>query len=64
MPEEILFGDSIGENEYGFIVDGLTGRLKGVWVPSSNENQPLPDVIVAIMNNCFGVSPDDSETMH
>lgn len=64
MAEEILFGDSIGENEYGFIIDGSTGRLKGIWVPSANENDPLPTVIISLMNNCFGVSPEDSETIH
>jgi hypothetical protein len=62
--DDISFSEAIGDDDYGLIVCGKTGKLKGIWVPSINENELLPPVIISLMNNYFGVSPDDSETIH
>lgn len=64
MAKSISFEDSLEDSDYGLIVDGTTGQLKGIWVPDERESEPLPITIVSVMVNCFGVSPTESETIH
>lgn len=64
MAKSISFEDSLEESDYGLIVDGTTGQLKGVWVPDERGSDPLPDTIVSVMVNCFNVNPNESETIH
>lgn len=64
MANSILFEESLEDDDYGLIVDGVTGRLKGIWVPDSKDSEPLPNTIVSVMINCFDVTPDEAETIH
>ena len=57
----VHFDESLEETDFGFIVCGLTGRLKGLWVPDNMEDQPVPKPIVEICKNYFGIDPTDEE---
>lgn len=58
MTKSKKFEDFLSDDDYGFIVDSQTGRLKGLWVPESQEDVPVPDTIVNICKEYFGVDPN------
>ena len=43
------FEDSLEEDDYGFMLDAQ-GRLKGIWIPASAEDENVPDAIVQLLN--------------
>ena len=55
----IGFQDTLGDTDYGLIVDGKTGNLKGLWIPKGTEEDYVPDSIVSLCINIFGVDPEE-----
>jgi len=53
------FDSFITEDDYGFIVCSKTGRLKGLWIPESQENEDVPETIVNICKEYFGIDPNE-----
>ena len=37
--ENMIFDESLGENDYGLIICGDTGMLKGIFIPENLENE-------------------------
>ena len=68
MKDSKKFEEFLTDDDYGFIVDSKTGRLKGLWIPESQEDEDVPETIVNICKEYFGVDPnedqDDSITYH
>jgi len=62
------FEDFLTEDDYGFIVCSKTGTLKGLWVPEGQEHVSVPDTIVNICKEYFGLDPneypDEDVTIH
>lgn len=56
---DALFGDTLAENDYGLIVCGKTGALKGLWIPKTHEDDYVPDSIIHLCVNYFGVDPSE-----
>lgn len=52
------FEDTLEEDDYGFILD-KEGNLKGIWVPTGNEDEDVPDVIVDLLKEKWGIDPND-----
>jgi hypothetical protein len=61
--EHITFEKAIEDTDYGLIVCGKTGRLKGIWVPDGNEDAEIPDTVAKLCVHFFGIDPnkDDGE---
>lgn len=63
----IGFQNSLKEDDYGIIIS-LSGRVKGVWIPDSLEDEPVPQAVVDICVANFGIDPntdeDISQTVH
>jgi len=60
------FEDSLEEDDYGFMLDAQ-GRLKGIWIPASAEDENVPDAIVQLLKDHWGVDVNDDNsygTMH
>ena len=60
------FEDSLEEDDYGFMLDAQ-GRLKGIWIPASAEDENVPDAIVQLLKDHWGVDVNDDDsygTMH
>ena len=58
--EEILcLEDSLGDDDYGLIICGTTGNLKGLWIPKGSEEDYVPESIVNLCINIFGVDPEE-----
>tara|TARA_B100000780_G_scaffold114398_1_gene80165 strand:+ start:791 stop:1000 length:210 start_codon:yes stop_codon:yes gene_type:complete len=53
---ELEFKQSLEETDYGLIV-GTDGNLKGIWVPSTVEEDYIPDAIVNLCVTKFGINP-------
>ena len=67
MNNSISFDDALEDSDYGLIVCGKTGVLKGIWVPDDSQDTEIPDTIVKICVSFFGVDPnadDGNVTLH
>lgn len=54
---ELEFRQSLEETDYGLIV-GYNGELKGIWVPNELEGQDIPDAVVKVCVEKFGIDPN------
>lgn len=52
------FEDTLEEDDYGFILD-KNGSLKGIWIPQSQEDEDVPEAIVQLLKEHWGVDPND-----
>lgn len=56
---EGLFEDALEDTDYGLIVCGKTGNLKGLWIPKGQDDEEVPESLVRICVDVFGI--DESE---
>ena len=54
---ELEFKKSLSDTDYGLIV-GCDGALKGIWIPTGKENDDIPDAIVSLCIQRFGINPN------
>lgn len=59
--ESISFDDALEDSDYGLIICGRTGRLKGIWVPDDNKDTEIPDTVAKICVHFFGIDPNIDE---
>jgi hypothetical protein len=52
------FENTLEEDDYGFILD-KEGNLKGIWVPEGMEDEDVPEPIVQLIKEKWGVDPND-----
>ena len=52
------FESTLDEDDYGFILD-KDGKLKGIWVPQAHEDENVPDAIVELLKEKWGIDPND-----
>ena len=50
--------DTLEDDDYGFILD-KQGNLKGIWIPSNNEDKEVPEAIVKLIKDYWGIDPND-----
>jgi hypothetical protein len=53
---ELEFRQALADTDYGLIV-GEDGSLKGIWVPETMEEREIPDAVVNLCVQKFGVDP-------
>ena len=58
---ELVFEKSLEETDFGLIICGKTGNLKGLWIPKGMEEEPVPESLVQICVEVFGVDPTEFE---
>lgn len=54
---EITFDEALEETDFGLIVCGKSGRLKGLWIPKEMDDDPVPENIVRMCVEYFGIDP-------
>ena len=54
---ELEFKKSLTHTDYGLIV-GCDGALKGIWVPESMDNEDIPQGIINMCVEKFGIDPN------
>jgi len=52
------FESTLDEDDYGFILD-KDGKLKGIWVPQAHEDENVPEAIVQLLKDHWGIDPND-----
>jgi hypothetical protein len=58
------FADALGETDFGLIICSKTGRLKGLWIPEGQDEDNVPQTIVDVCVDYFGVDPNEKEMLH
>lgn len=58
--EYISLEDNLDETDYGFILD-KDGHLKGIWVPVEQEDKDVPEAIVQLLKEKWGIDPNQPE---
>lgn len=54
---ELEFPETLESTDYGLIV-GKDGELKGIWVPNTVMDNVIPDAVVNICVEKFGIDPN------
>lgn len=57
MSDFVEFSSTLEEDDYGLIV-GSDGSLKGIWVPEGREDAEVPESIVELCKDYFGIDPN------
>jgi hypothetical protein len=52
------FEDTLDKDDYGFILD-KEGNLKGIWVPQGHEDEDVPEPIVELLKEKWGIDVND-----
>ncbi len=50
--------DTLDTDDYGFILD-KDGNLKGIWIHRDHEDEDVPDAIVQLVKNKWGIDVND-----
>jgi hypothetical protein len=53
------FEDTLDKDDYGFILD-KEGNLKGIWVPQGHEDEDVPEPIVELLKEKWGIDVNDN----
>lgn len=61
MSKRIEFEDALEPTDFGFIVCGKTGQLKGLWIPTEHDSDEVPESIVRLCVEVFGIDPNSSK---
>jgi hypothetical protein len=56
------FEHCLTDEDYGIIVSP-TGRVKGVWIPNSLEDELVPQAVVELCIASFGIDPNTDEEL-
>jgi hypothetical protein len=58
MSKKITFEESLGENDWGLIIDSK-GRLKGLFIPEGSDEDDVPESIINLCCNQFDINLDE-----
>lgn len=58
------FGDSLSDTDFGLIICSKTGRLKGLWIPEGQDEDNVPQTVVDLCVDYFGIDPNEKDTLH
>ena len=63
MSEQITFEDALEDDDWGIIIS-KNGKLKGMFIPEGEEETEVPQVIVQMCKDYFGVDVTEEVTLH
>ena len=58
MSKKITFEESLEHDDWGLIID-KNGRLKGLFIPDGANEDEVPENIIQLCCNQFGINPDE-----
>ena len=58
MSKKITFEESLGDDDWGLIID-KNGRLKGLFIPEGSGEDDVPESIIQLCCNQFGIDPEE-----
>jgi len=63
MNESVTFEDALEDDDWGLII-GKNGELKGMFIPEGQDEELVPEIIIKICMDYFGVDPTKEVTLH
>ena len=64
MADYMGFEETLEDEDFGLIIS-KDGFLKGIWIPESSGDEPVPDSIVQLLQKFWGIDPNkNGETLH
>lgn len=63
MADMISFEKALEEDDWGLII-GSDGSLKGLFIPEGADEDIVPESIVNLCKQVFGVDPTEEITYH
>jgi hypothetical protein len=58
MSKKITFEESLGDNDWGLIIDDK-GNLKGLFIPDGSSEDDVPDSIMQMCITQFNIDPEE-----
>jgi len=58
------FDEVLTDNDYGLIIDGRTGELRGLFIPHGSKEDEVPETIVTVCRDFFGIDPNENVIYH
>jgi hypothetical protein len=58
MSKKITFEESLGKSDWGLIID-KSGNLKGLFIPDGSNEDDVPDSIIRLCCQQFGINPNE-----
>ena len=58
------FEQVLSATDYGVIIDGETGALRGLFIPEGSEDDDVPETIVNVCRDYFGIDPNEKVIYH
>ena len=58
MSKKITFEESLEQDDWGLIID-KNGRLKGLFIPEGSSEEDVPESIINVCCNQFGIDPQE-----
>ena len=60
MSKKITFEESLGETDWGLIIDSK-GQLKGLFIPDGKNEDDVPQSIINLCCQQFDIDPQEFE---
>jgi hypothetical protein len=61
--ELTAFEESLEDDDWGLII-GNDGSLKGLYIPEGKDDEEVPETIIQICMDVFGIDPTEEVTLH
>lgn len=58
MSDKVTFEETLEDDDWGLIVDN-NGRLKGLFIPDGYEEDDIPDAVIQLCIQQFGIDPEE-----
>ena len=58
MSRRITFEESLEHDDWGLIID-KNGQLKGLFIPEGCDEDDVPESIIQVCCNQFGINPEE-----
>ena len=62
-PKVVNFEQALEDDDWGIII-GKDGTLKGMFIPEGQDEELVPEVIVKLCIDYFGIDPTQEVTLH
>ncbi len=58
MSDKVTFEETLEDDDWGLIIDS-NGRLKGLFIPDGFGEEEIPDAVIQLCIQQFGIDPEE-----
>lgn len=63
VESKVIFEETLDDDDWGLII-GNDGSLKGLFIPDGKDDDEVPEAIIQICVDVFGIDPTEEVTLH